>query len=230
MWKFGLLLGLFLAFNSTAYAQGIVFGQGTRIIFNLDRPSTKLNITNFSETNFLVQATIHSDDEARTLSSDFMVTPELFKVQANATKSVAIRRVDGTLPDDRETLVYVVGKFIPEKETKSDGEVELLYSFTQKVFVRPTYLKSEDGVGDSLNKIEYSYENGSLYVENKSPYYLTFFQIFIDGKKYQIPNSVRMLSPFSKNNLQYTTKPKKIKWSFISDSGYETAQSERIIR
>lgn len=230
MRNLGLLLGLFLTFNVFANDQGIVFGQGTRIVFNLDNHATKLNITNYTKTNFLVQATIHRDDDARTLSSDFMVTPELFKVQANTTKSVAIRRVDGKLPEDRESLVYVVGKFFPQKETNHDAEVELLYSFTQKVFLRPTCLKSEDGVGDSLNKVEYWYENGSLYVENKSPYYLTFFQIFIDGKKYDIPKSVRMLSPFSKNDLKYKVKPKEIKWSFISDSGYETAQSERIIR
>lgn len=222
-----LIILLLLAFNAYAEDLGLVFGQSTRVILNLDENATKLVVSNYSEKDYLVQAIIIESDDETLLSSNLMVIPEVFKIEANRTKSLVIRRLGGVFPEDRESLLYVVGKFIPTAAQDLKSQLELIFSFKQKVFIRPPKLKAVDAVSESRNKIDIRYEDGSVIIKNNSCYHLTFHSLYIDDKKVHVDNSIKMLKPFSTQSFKYSEKPKKIRWSFISDSGYETAQSER---
>lgn len=227
------LVGLcFFVFASLAQASnsGMVFGLNTRVIFNLDEKATSFTLTNDTETDYLIQASIHEDDKERTISENFMVTPEVFRLKPNTTTNVTIRRLAGKFPDDRESLVYITGRWIPAGNKDNNGKVDLLYSFTQKVFVRPFKLNRIDAVDKSLEDVDFTYKSGQLCISNKSPYHLTFYRLLIDGKKVDLRPSIKMLNPFETCYLTQSEKPKKITWSFIGDSGYETATAERTLR
>lgn len=234
MRNFVVFCGLLCAMSGAlgATEPGIVFGQNTRMVFSLAEKAKGLSVSNLSDTSYLLHATVVDANAERTVNSDFMVTPELLELKPNQNLNLTIRRLGGDYPEDRESLLYLVGKFIPHSASanKATNQLELAYSVTMKVFLRPKGLvRSDDAVDAFKEEIEFSYDNKQLSMRNRSPYHLTFHHLVIDGKTVDLPKSAKVLMPFATHQLPLPTKPKRLKWAMIGDSGYETSDSERIL-
>lgn len=225
--------GLFSLLSNATSAEeaGIVFGQSTRLIFSLEKSAERLSVRNDSENHYLLHTKVLSSDNDRTLNTEFMVTPEVFELKPKERTTLTVRRLGGDYPTDRESLLYVVGRFIPNSTTPStSNKFELAYSITMKMFLRPKALNVVDAIEASKEKVDFSYQDKKLIIKNQSPYYMTFYELKVNGKEIQVPKHLKMLAPFGTNTLEYSGVPRKIEWSFIGDSGYETPQSQRILR
>lgn len=219
-------LFLFIS-NSYSFEQGIIFGQNTRMIFNLADNAQGISVTNASKIDYLLHTKVVNSNEDRTLNMDFIVTPELIPLKPESRNRLTIRRLGGDFPKDRESLLYLVGTFIPSGLIKGN-RLELAYTVTMKLFVRPESLKTSDAVEESLKKIKVRYFERQIFIKNTSPYHLTFYDFVVDGTSVDLEKSKKMLIPFSEVCLGYFDEPKSVEWSLISDSGYETAK-ERIM-
>lgn len=228
MFKQWLIIFL-ISLSNYVYAEdyGVVFGQNTRIIMPSDKMAIGVNVSNYTSKHFLVHSKVVESDKQRGLSSNFMVTPELIELKPDSRQMLTVRRLSGEYPDDRESIVYLVGKFIPTEGGNRGAKIELAYSISLKLFLRPSKLLDGDCVEKSINEVEYKYSGGKLYIKNLSPYHLTYYKLKIDDKEIDVTTNVDMLLPFQESFIYYHKKPKSITWSFIGDSGFETAQVTR---
>ena len=215
---------------SSLYASdlGIIFGQNTRMIMTSDEKTIGLNVGNYNSKHYLVHAKVVESDQNYTTSSNFIITPELSEINPDSKKTFSIRRLEGNYPEDRESLVYIVGRFIPKvTSNNSNAKVELSLTFKMKMFLRPESLDIGDAVEKSVNEVKYEYINEKLKITNLSPYHLTYYKLIVDRIEVSIPDGLKMLKPFESIYIECKAKPHKITWSFIGDSGFETAQVTR---
>ena len=225
-WVAILLMLIINQSNATDY--GLVYGQNTRMIMPLDKDSIGISVGNYTQKYYLLHSKVVESDSERSISSNFIVTPEVTEILPDTRQMLTIRRLSGVYPQDRESLVYVVGRFIPNStDTPIGGKVDLAVTFSLKMFLRPASLCDGDVVEKSINKIDYKYEDGSLEITNLTPYHLTYFNLIIDGAKIDFSEDVSMLYPYKTHYLKMDNPPKVISWSLINDSGFETAQSSR---
>ena len=223
--------GLLIAVSGSLAADpGIVFGQGTRMILSLDSKAKALHVKNYSEKHFLLHAKVINNDPDRTLNTDFIVTPEVVELVPQAGKVLTLRRLGGEFAADRESLLYLVGKFIPNISSEGGNRLELAYSITMKLFLRPPGLMTDDAVDASREKVEFSYQNNLLTIRNPTPYHLVFNNLEIDGRTVVLHPGIEMLKPMGSLRLPLSKKPQKVTWSFINDSGYETPHTERLLQ
>lgn len=221
------LCGVFLTMS--VHASGnIVFGQSTRLIYHMNESGVGLAVNNHSSRHYVMHAFMLDKDKQ--LSEDFVVTPEVRTLKPNEGTILSVKRLGGVYPNDRETLLYVVGKFVPNTtDGSSNKKMELAYSFQMKVFLRPDQYRLSDAVEASKDKVTFEYKDKTLLINNPTPYHLTFYDLKLDGRSVELSEQFKMIAPFKQQALTGLKKPKKVSWSLISDTGYETAYLERTL-
>ena len=209
---------------SFAYANDQVGGVslgGTRVIYPIDAKQVSLPVINHSKKDrFLINSWIETDTQTK--SKDFLVTPPLFVAEANTENTLRIVSLANNLPRDRESVFWVNVKAIPsiaKSELESKNLLQLAVLSRIKLFVRPNDLPYK-----SVNATEHIHVEQSasgITVDNKSPYYISFVNIFVDGQKQQ--NS--MAKPFAKSLIS-NVSGKKISYQTVNDFGGLTPKVE----
>ena len=225
-----LVIPLLMVSNLYAADLGIIFGQNTRLIMSSNQNAIGIRVGNYNSTNYLVHAKVVEADHQNLTSDNFIISPELSEIKPDTSTVLNVKRIGGKYPSDRESLVYVVGRFIPKSLTNQvTSRIELSLTFKMKMFLRPEGLTGGDAIEKSVNRLDYKYEKDNLKITNTSPYHLTFYKFVINDKEIELPDNVKMLAPFESTSLKCKFKPKAITWSLIGDSGFETAQVTRNI-
>ncbi|MBQ0343747.1 fimbria/pilus periplasmic chaperone, partial [Providencia rettgeri] len=89
---------------------------GTRIIYNEGSDEKSVRLTNLARIPYAVQVWVDNDltkDIATDETSDFIVTPQVFKIEPNTGQMVKIIKLANNLPNDVESLYYFNFSQIP---------------------------------------------------------------------------------------------------------------------
>jgi P pilus assembly chaperone PapD len=94
---------------------------------------------------WLIQSWTDTGDE--TTRGPFIVTPPLFRLDAQKEQSLRIAWNGSSLPEDRESLFYMNIRTIPAtaKEDSDKNMLRLIYKTRLKLFWRPSGLKGTPG-------------------------------------------------------------------------------------
>lgn len=210
-----IVIGLGLIF-SQVHAESSIGGVSlgaTRIIYPIDSKQVSLPIINHGKKDrYLINSWV--EDEKGEKTKDFLVTPPLFVSEANTENTLRVIKVTDSLPYDRESIYWMNVKAIPsidKEDLKSKNLLQFAVLSRIKIFVRPNNLPHISEL--ALEKLNFLNNNG-IEVENKSPYYVSFVNIYIDGKK--ISNT--MAKPFGKTKLTHMNG-KKIDYQTVNDFG-----------
>lgn len=107
----GLLVFIFAI--QFSYAGGILVGR-TRVIYHADKKEASLPLSNKSEVNpYLIQSWIDSSDGKT--RGPFVVTPPLFRLNAQEDNSLRISYTAGNLPKDRESVFILISELFPQR-------------------------------------------------------------------------------------------------------------------
>lgn len=134
-----ILILVFSYFN--ANAQGVSLGK-TRVIFSEGSSSESVYISNDDNQPYLIQAGITEYIDGN-LSSNFIVTPPVFRLENKSVSSLRILLKDiQDLPNDKESLFYLNTKIIPSTKRPNESELQesklvLITNFVIKVIYRP---------------------------------------------------------------------------------------------
>ena len=213
------IFALPLLSSMTAYADGGISIQGTRVVYPMKSRQVSLTVQNSSLTDsFLVQSWVET--EAGTKVADFIVTPPLYLSEPQNENVLRIIRTSGNLPKNRESLYYFVVKDIPSIEKKESKRSILNISAATriKLFVRP------DGLGmrpeDAPSKLNFTRKNNKLHISNPTPYYLTITDI----KAGNVPLESVMVAPGTTDFIPFPTgSGSRVTYHTINDSGAITA-------
>lgn len=162
-----------VCFSAVQTAQAAIALDRTRVIFNGDRHSEALSVTNHNKSlPYLAQAWIE-DFTGNKIESPLTVLPPLQRVEPGAKSQVRVQTTDDSkLAQDKETLFYFNVREIPPKSDKPNT-MQIALQTRVKLFYRPSALalKSEDIPQTQLTLTK---EGDRYVVHNPTGYYVTF--------------------------------------------------------
>lgn len=209
---------LILAFSYfNANAQGVSLGK-TRVIFSEGSSSESVYISNDDNQPYLIQAGVTEKIDGN-LSSNFIVTPPVFRLENRSVSSLRILLKDTQdLPNDKESLFYLNTKIIPSTKRPDESESQesklvLITNFVIKVIYRPENIARPSE--QDYKKIFIKKNEGKWFLDNPTPYYMTLTSIKVNNKKY---NKTLLLAPYSKAEL-VEVSIKEASWHVINDYG-----------
>lgn len=222
------LITLFLLFFTGVCYAG--FGlEGTRVIYNEgERNSSLVAFSTDSKNdnnNYLIQSWITNIEEKP--SSDFVMTPPLFKLDSGDKSAINITQMI-SLPTDKETLYWINVKFIaPEKkQQQKDGGNSLNYSVTNKIklIYRPKAL-SKSPIEDQFDKVVVTNNNNNIKISNPTNYFINMGSILFNGKEQKNPG---LIAPNSNQIIKLDGSSRNISILFINDLGREIKKDYNI--
>lgn len=209
---------LILAFSYfNANAQGVSLGK-TRVIFSEGSSSESVYISNDDNQPYLIQAGVTEKIDGN-LSSNFIVTPPVFRLENRSVSSLRILLKDTQdLPNDKESLFYLNTKIIPSTKRPDESESQesklvLITNFVIKVIYRPENITRPSE--QDYKKIFIKKNEGKWFLDNPTPYYMTLTSIKVNNEKY---NKTLLLAPYSKAEL-VEVSIKEASWHVINDYG-----------
>lgn len=183
--------------------------NGTRFIYEEGKKNLSLEVTNNAKNTYGGQVWI--DNVSQSSSDVFMVpSPPVFKVEADKTQIVRLMNVNPQLPSDRESMFRINVQELPPMPSETDGSVLAIAMNTQvKLIYRPQALTK--GRADAEKKLT-KLDQGTVWLNNPTPYYFALTGLKVNGKSVTIPNTrqagLAMLAPFSKADTGLTTDGK----------------------
>lgn len=197
-----------------AAPKGVTIG-GTRLIYEGGKKEASLSVTNSDTNPYLIQSWAETQNGG-VEKVPFIVTPPLFRLDANQKNMLRIIRTGGNLPEDRESLYWLNIKSIPANTSKdSANTLKIAVKSRIKLIYRPQGLK--DVPEDVTNKIIWSRNGNKLSVNNPTPFYMNFQQVTVGGKEVK---EATYVAPMSSASFPLPSGVSgKISWKLITDYG-----------
>lgn len=217
--------------TNVAHADGGIGLDTTRVIYHASSKYATLRVRNNDEkSSYLIQPSVSGSlDENSRQSSDFVVSPSLFRLEKKSEGVVKIMAVaPERLKKDRESLYWVNVKAIPAS-SKGDlnsnlnqvsGGVKIAVGNTIKLLFRPEGLAGTPQEGASSLKFTRE-TSGKLKVINNSPFYISLSALKINGAVVKSKNMM-MVAPFSDfvfDDILLSSEVKNASWKAINDNG-----------
>ncbi|WP_329742281.1 molecular chaperone [Dyella sp. A6] len=189
-----------------AGARASVVIGGTRVVFPAQQGEVTVRLTNEGDKPSLVEAWIDTGNMNSTpnsVSTPFLITPPLFRMDAHKDQSLRILYTQSAkpLPTDRESLFWLNVLEIPPKPSGQQyaGRNTLQFAVRSrlKLFYRPANLP-----GDAMkapDKLGFKPAPGpgaALDVHNPTPYYITISRLSLGTNAKPVPGASGMVAPF----------------------------------
>lgn len=196
----------------------------TRMIYRPDSAGTTLTVINPQDYPILVQSKVLNED--RKSAAPFLVTPPVFRLDANQQSRVRVVRTGGADVPDRETLNWLCITGIPPKEDDVWGSkkaapgratLEVSYRIQSciKMMVRPSSLRASPmETGGSLT---FSRQGGKLKVSNPTPYYMTLRDLKVGSVSVRTPDYI---PPMGSQVFELAAAVRgPVQWKVVTDYG-----------
>lgn len=211
MWRTTLVAALLTM--ATAAQAGVVVG-GTRLVYDGSKKESSLNIRNPDKIAYLIQSWVDLGDGVSG-KAPFIITPPLFRLDGGQNNVLRVVRAGGNMPNDKESMFWLNVKSIPSAEMR-ENTLQIAVKTRIKLIFRPSGLKGSPEEGAQAMKWQ---RNGNtVQVNNPSPFYLTFFNVKINGRDVK---DVPMVAPFSSVSfpLPAGSAGGSVSWKIINDFG-----------
>lgn len=209
------VLALLLALLCGPAEAGIVIG-GTRVIYDGDKKEASLSIRNPNKSSvYLVQSWVDSGEESR--KAPFIVTPPLFRINADGENMLRIIRTGGALAQDRESVFWLNVKSIPaiDDSVARSNMLQVVIKSRIKLFYRPRGLQGEPG--SAYQNLRFTHHSNRLTVTNPTPFYVTLFTLKVDGNEIKEADMVPPLG--SASFTLPSAAVSRVSWQAINDYG-----------
>lgn len=189
------LLVLMLFVMSGAVQAGVVI-YGTRVIYPADKKEVVVQIMNQGERTSLVQAWIDDGDTAQSpehIDVPFLLTPPVSRVAAKSGQQLKIKKMNGNLPADVESLFFLNVLDIPPNDEQSAGKNVIKFATQNriKLFWRPAGIAPVNK--DSFRHLQLSRTAQGIIIKNNNANWITITDV--SGNNQKINKESLMLAP-----------------------------------
>lgn len=215
---------LFILSIQLSYGGGILVGR-TRVIYDANKKEASLPLSNKSENKpFLIQSWIDNGDGKT--RGPFVVTPPLFRLNANDENNLRISYTGGQLSKDKESIFYINVRAIPSTPKNETNELRLVIKTRIKLFYRPEKLQGKPY--DAYKSLTFSRANGQLQITNPSSYFVVFSYLTVGNT---LLKDTEMIAPKSQISVKLPANNtgKNVEWSAINDYGGDTTPEKRTL-
>lgn len=215
--KAGLLL--LMLFSSLVQA-GVVIG-GTRFIYAQKSQGLSVSVFNRSDESWLVNTKVTRGgswpgaDTPSAVEAPFIATPPLFLLNGGRDNKIRIIRAGGDMPQDRESLFTLSIAAIPSGKA-APNSLQMAIRSGMKLFYRPEGLKGNPE--KAYTQLKWSHKGQQLTVMNPTPYFVTLFQLNVNGHSL---DDAGMVAPFSLRSENWCGDESncQLRWQSINDYG-----------
>lgn len=188
---------------------------GTRIIYEEGKKEVSLGIENKGNVPYLMQSWIENKDGNK--SSQFLVTPPLFRLDGEKKNALRIFKLEEALPADRETLFFFNAKSIPGGDLDGN-KLQIAIRNRLKLIYRPKALQ-KDIPENRTQELIWSKNGTQLKVTNPTPYYQNFMFIKINGKDIKLKEN-NYAAPLTDTYFDAKgMSGNQVSWKIINDYG-----------
>ncbi|EAQ8938984.1 molecular chaperone [Salmonella enterica] len=215
------LLCALISLTSLSHAAGVQIGR-TRIIYDANKKEVSLPLVNKdSSIPWLIQSwTDTGDGKTR---GPFIVTPPLFRLDAQKEQSLRIAWNGTAIAPDKESLFYMNVRTIPgtAKEDDDKNILRLIYKTRIKLFWRPKGLAGT--ASETCGKLRFTRHEDQLTVINDGAFYSVFDSLSLGGHTLK---NADMIAPKSTIQLSvpHTATGSTVNWRCITDYGNASKQ------
>lgn len=195
--------------------------NGTRFIYEEGKKSISLEVNNSEEQTYGGQVWI--DNVSQSGDDVFIVpSPPFFKVDGKGKQIVRLMNANPALPKDRESLFWLNVQEVPPKPKESEGSMLAIAMNTQvKLIYRPKAVA--DGRKDAEKQLTFISRDGSVWLNNPTPYYFAVTKVLSNGKEVTLSGeaqkAVAMLAPYSAAGTGLKSLSGKLSVEAINDWG-----------
>jgi P pilus assembly chaperone PapD len=212
-----ILFAFILSIVSASHA-AITLGA-TRVVYQGDKKEASISLSNSDPTRpYLVQSWI-TTIEGKPNQSPFVITPPIFKLEANTENKIRIAYVKDILPQDRESLYTLNINAIPSVEKKDASRIIITTKNVLKLIYRPAALSTKDAAVAYKKLMMVKQKGNVLLLSNPTPFYINIGTFFADGEAIQ---RIGYIEPFG--SKQVKGAPKSVLLTVINDYGGLTSE------
>lgn len=193
--------------------------SNTRVIIDGSRNSGSVTAKNISADPFVIQNWVEGPNGE--METPFFVTPPLNRLDGNTDFSLNIRKIEGDLPEDRESYFWLNVMEIPKAEKDDSNNLTLAIRTRIKIFYRPAGIGSPTEVEKVLDwSLIRNGNTCQLIVANSSAFNVNFSDILIDSNKTEFGKGYIAL-PFSQQTVDLKSCPTtgQLQANYVNDYG-----------
>jgi P pilus assembly chaperone PapD len=170
----------------------------------------------------LVKAMTYQED--RKSAAKFILTPPLFRLDAQRSNLLRIVALNNNYSSTQETLNWLCVTAMPpdtdldSNTTKVKSSVQVSVSSCIKLIYRPESLKGKR-LADVTEQIEWRIKGENINVYNSSPFYVNLSSASISGSPIKGMNYIPPFSSITFNKIFNAVPGSVIEWRFIDDNG-----------
>ena len=208
--------------------------SASRIIYTSDLKSgATLGIENRQTYPVLVKAQVYREDQKS--KANFILTPPLFRLDAQRSNLLRILVSNEPQSEKQETLNWLCVTAMPpdssyDSQTKKvKSAVQVSVSSCIKLIYRPEILKEKSPL-DATKDVEWRLENGSIYANNSSPFYINVSSLKVNGVNL---DSMKYIPPFSSMSfdaIKNAVPGVIVEWRLVDDNGNNSRAIKSILR
>lgn len=189
--------------------------ERSRVVIKDGQTKSSFGITNNQDAPVMINSWIENVHGQK--DKTFLTSPPLFRLSPQVQGRIRIVQTK-TLPQDRESVFYVVVKSLPaSSETTNQNTLQIVLEQRFKLFYRPKGI-TED-CHDAADALQWSYSNKTLSVKNPSAVSVPLSYITI-GKNNLDINEVVLPKGETHWDLKHPLKDTNIfSYSFIDELG-----------
>lgn len=213
-----LKIAIILALTTSGAHAGTQIGA-TRVIHMEGKKESSVTINNKDASPYLIKSWIENSDSAA--GTHFIVTPPLFRIDANQQNVIRIFKTKNELPATKESLFFLNVTSIPSSSGEVDrNTLQIAVRTKMKLIYRPKVL-TDKVPEDFADKITWTKSGKTITAKNNSPYYMNFAQITLNGKVIQMAerNYVPPMSTSTYALPSNSTNGDTVAWNIINDFG-----------
>jgi chaperone protein EcpD len=196
----GVCVTLFMLTPFIPTAQAALTVNATRVVFDSDKRSTSVIISNPSNRPFAVQTWVNTAADDATTAVPFIPSPPLFRLDPGKEQQVQINGLPNDLPRDRESLFYFNVQEIPQAGADDGNVLNIALRTRLKLFYRPVQLKDSSvaRLKDLTWSIQQVAGKTQLTATNPTPFHVSFIRLEVtgNGKTEKLKNAT-MLAPLT---------------------------------
>lgn len=194
---------------------GVIVG-GTRLIYHADKKQAALSIANPDKhTDYLIQSWVDHFLAAETDPVPFIITPPLFRLDAEQENLLRVVYTGNDLPTDRESIYWLSVKSIAAIERSSENRLQIAVRSRIKLIYRPAGLAR--GAADAYKALRFTRQGERLSIHNPTPYFVSLQSVKVGDHAISQPGMVPPLGSHALSVPAQATGP--VSWQAINDYG-----------
>ncbi|OON40996.1 pilus assembly protein [Izhakiella australiensis] len=201
----------------------------SRIIYRPGSAGASLSVANPQSFPMLVQSQVLMENQ--TDAAPFVVTPPLFRLDAQQQNRLRVVSTGNVAQGDRESLYWLCMTGIPpsvdqewSRERMKQSEAKVLVQVRVKscikLLVRPAALKGS--VTEAAASLTWQRQGNQLRAHNATPYYANLKKIAVGNQPMNTPG---FIAPFSSKTFPLMPGASgDVRWAVITDNGGESRE------